>query len=704
MSKAPLQNENIIASVTDPHVAHVHYKGVYKTIISKTISIPEKFHNFLLLQCIICYLQIMTARNSFNLYKFVTIARDFVLFLEAKYERSSSIPSNVLRNYALYLSDSKQLKPASIRSTLSALQEIFSWNVGRPDFKDQPEKERTFVLAVLAQKPSIPINKMLDGTAPSMSELVQSKEYDDLELLNSLIKFCFGFLIIFQNHRLIITGDRRVQARLNQAKNTKNPDIDWHFLYPDWEDYNEIFNAIVASREATLLERLLVSNQRFQDAFSEADRPCTLEELYEKLKTCVRGIGSIAFTNRLNEQSQYVTFEQLDIRSLLSPSEAEEICFRWLLAVDRIQQSGQKQLTLDDADITPTHVTLSFLKRRANEYQRDSTIHRAKTYNYRLIKAFTELRKTFEQDLSDKSISKLFFQYENPFARVQHRTSISYRTIILACTPFTNIYNEISEAFPEAKLFQEYFNLLIQENTEARQSAFERTKSGDQTATSSANTSTRTLTANVVAQSRAIIDPEEPKPFSAFDRKAMLEAEADGAAHTVRTSQEVYRNRSQTAHRLGLRAKFVNSVGKLQEEDARRLSALMNMTALVTMSDVNEALGWDVSSFKREDIEEFNQLIEIAEADGYNCQPFGWLSKVGSQQRIIIITPVTAALINSYIQGCKQALKTSESQEKSRAIILQLCYAKLVLNSFDKRTIAEGRTLLKDYNFPPAII
>lgn len=691
--------------VLDPHVAEVEYRGMYKTTVRKTISVPSSLHGFVLLQCLVRFLQVKTTEGFYSLYKYVTAVQAFINYLNNSYKSSKSIPNTILQSYALHLSNEEKQVPSSIRANMGLFSVMLQWSIDKPWFRNLPENDRIFVLTVYAQKPSIPANSMLDGTAPAMSELVDGKEFDDRDLLDSLIRFCFGFLLIFKNHRDLITSNRRVKDRLELAQTSNNPDIDWRFLHPNWDDYNEIFNAIVNSRNATLVERLLLSNQRFQDTFMNAKEPGSLSELYLKLKTCIREIGSISFTDKLSANAQYVTFEQLDIKSLLSPCEAEEICLRWLLGIDRIQHSGQKKLTLKDIELTPTHVTIAFLKRRSNEYQRESTSHKRRTYNYKLISYALKLRENFEQSFGHSNTGeRSFFQFDNPFARRQHHSSITYRPIILACTPGNNLYEEIGSMFPRAKLFQEYFRLLVDENTAAHADADSLLRSKNGSRHEKNEPLTRRLSANVIAQSRAIIDPEEPTVTSAFDRCSTEEAAADGAAHSIRTSQEVYKNRSQTAHRLGQRAKFVATVGKLQEEDARRLSSLINNTKIISIDNVNDLLGWDVSSFKPGDIDDFNKLINSAEENGYNCAPFGWLSNPTSWERIVIVTPVTAALILSFIKGCQSELKNPSSQARGHAIILQLCYAKMVLSSFDRRTIADGREILLLYDFPPAII
>jgi hypothetical protein len=709
----------------DPHIANVAYKGIYKTTVRKTISIPEKLHGCALLQCMIKFLKVHTASRLFNLYKFATSIPQLISFISENYQTPQSIPKNILQIYSQHLSDQGNAQ-SSIRTILGHMGFVLAWTISQPWFKTFHVNDRVLILAVLDHKPSIPKNAMLDGTAPAMSELVDGKEFDDRDLLDSLIRFCAGFLTVFKRHRSIIVSNRRVAERLEISKSSSAPDIDWHFREPSWDDYNEIFNAIVASRDATLIERLLFSNQTFKDYFISAGSPDTLEDLYKKLKTCVREVGSIRFTDKLRTDNQYITFEQLDIRSLLSPCEAEEICMRWFLAVDRIQQSGQKHLRLEDIEITPTHATVSFLKMRSNEYQRESTSHKRKTFNYKILEYFLELRTSLEEsflnlpkarnsaDITEgtdavnpdliNSSTPPFFQFENPFARRQSHSSITYRPIVFACTPGTNLYEEICTLYPKAKLFQEYFKLLVDENTAAHRAADQRIQLGLEQAGPSSEPLTYRLSANVIAQSRAIVDPEQPILPSAFDHRARAEAAADASAHSINVHQEVYQNRSQTAHRIGQRKTFVDQVGRLQESDARKVASYMQNTTIVSLSEIDDLLGWGTELFKNNDIEDFNRMTDIAEAKGFNCVPFGWLSKPQAAERIIIICPIVAAMILSFISTCQSELKNSKSLERAHSILLQLCYAKLVLKNFDQRTIADGKQILKKYDLPSVII
>ncbi|MFK8399867.1 hypothetical protein M2D07_015270 [Pseudomonas sp. BGr12] len=687
----------------DPHVAHVEYKVNCKSTIKKSIEVPRALHGCILLICFIRYLQEKTLEKSHGLRRFVTTVKDFFDFLSFNYKTAASIPKSIIKIYARFLNDDKKLVPSSVRSRNSDFNAMLKWTIEQSWFKALTEKDRVFILSVYADRPSIPTNKHLDGTSPAMSELLTSKEYDDRALLDSLTRFCFGFLYIFKRHRDDIISNRRVKGIIESAMLAHSPDIDWRVNKPDRADYNEIFNAIISSRDTTLLERILFSNQILRNELMAQGKPDTLEDLYRKLKLCVADGGSLRVSVGSSE-SPYVTFEQLDIRSLLSPCETEEICLRWLLAVDRIQNSGQTELLLSDIEITPSHLTIGYLKGRSSEVRRESTSHKKKTHNYKLIEYAFDLRHRFAKAFPNSSASQhKLFQFESVFKRPQNHFSIAFRPIIFACTPGTNMYEEIAEHFPESKIFQEYFCLLVDQNTSIIRSDPESLEKDDDFP-GTKDSKLRTLTVNVVAQSRAIIDGEKRRSPSAFDRRVSNEIDANASAHSVKTKAEVYKNRSQTIHRLDHRASFVRTVGKLQEEDARKLSGLLDQTSIVNLSTVNELLGWDVSNFQGRDIEEFNALVSSAENAGYNCTPFGWLSKPASSERIIIAAPVTAALILSYIKGCQIELKRSTSAARSRSLILQLCYSKMIINSFDQRTISEGKLLLREYDFPPAVI
>lgn len=554
---------------------------------------------------------------------------------------------------------------------------------------------------MISNRPSIPKNQETDDTFPAMSELVPMRSFDDSALLNSLTHFCIGFLTQYQNHREMIMAYPEVHTRIKLLLAEPARDIDWHFRDPNMLDYDAIFNAIVSSGDNTLVERILFSGTKYREQFLSAVATDTLEDLYKKLRTCIRTTGTILPLGNLSETVQYVTFEQLDMRSLLSPCEAEEICLRWLLGSDRIQLSGQEKLLLEDVEVTPTHVTIHYLKIRSGQEERTSTSHRKKTWQYSILEYYTDLRKNFDEQFPKETLrpGKLF-QYTNPFARRQNLASISYRPLILACSPKTQMYQDIAAANPEANYFQDYYLSLIRENTKSYELAKQRKKNntvGEVYADGHTNAS---LTANVVAQSRAIIDPDTPPTTSPFDRFLRQSVSADATAHTPWTKEFIYKIRSTTVHRLDKRANFADSVGALQESEARKLTFLMEKTEIININDINDILGLHLNFFKDNDIEDFNRLIEQAENAGYACSPFGALTSPEKKERIIVATPVTVALILSYIDACEVELNRADIEARRTSMIVQIAYAKMILAKFDHRTLAEGIEIKETHDFP----
>lgn len=691
------------------HVANIEYKTKDKNTILKTIEIHPPFQDMLILQVIIRFLQSKSELQDPTLLKYPSVAQDFIDYIAEHYTSSKEVPTIILQLYANHLTNSKGLKRGSTRTLMSILYAMLVWGDEQDWISEISLAKKTYYLAVLSNRPSIPKNSELDGTRLAMSELVQSKNYDDSILISSLQKFCIGFLSICQRHRAIILNYPEVKHRTNIIDKSDANGLDWNLRKPNTHDYDAIFNAIVASEDQSLIERILISNPKYREDLITASKPITLNELYFKLKACVRPSVSIS-PNSLTDPEQYVTFAQLDFRSLLAASEAEEICLRWLLATDRIQLAGQDNLIVDDIEITPSHATIHFMKKRSESEERTATLHRRKTWQYKILSYYKKLKSDFEKNHSGTSLNPdNFFQYKNPFAQRQHFNSITYRPIILATWPNTESYRNISNSNSGAEYFQEYYQSLILQNTNSNK-GFRATSSLREALKiyekhdSDGELGSKSLTVNVIAQSRAIVDPDEPRTKSPFDRFAQADVGADATAHSINTKEFIYKNRSKTIHRVSKRSKFVEAVGDLQEVDARKLDYLLAETKSINLQEINDTLGVEINLFKNNDILEFNALIEAAEAKGYTCSPFGYLNTPQRQLRIVVMLPVTAALILSYIDTCKDELQTADSLERRRALLLEHAYATIVLRRFDQRTIEEGKALKAKYAMPTPFI
>lgn len=673
------------------HTLTLGYPGKNGINHKRTVTIPFKHRSYILFQCIMRALTELSNVNPKRALKVMKEIDGLIKFIDKKYSNHKSIPTAILQIYSEYLNITQQLEPGSIRAKMTQLRFILEQIMNREWFQNLVVNDREYILSVYSHRPSIPRNVMTDGKFPALSELVISSQYDDLALLDSLVSFCLGFLNETQRLRETLLRDEYVQKALELTATSKC-DVDWENFDSNPDLYDAIFNVLLSARDEVFIERLLYSNVRYADEFYTLSAPMALSQLQVRLKACVRKQGSLSRKNtKASEPDEYILFERLDARNLLSTCTTEEICLRWLLGTDRIQHSGQEKLKFEDFDISKTQLVINYTKQRSVRPERLSCIHKSKSAHYKIIAHHLELRQNFSSKLPQCDLNpEYFFQYESPFDRKQRFGSRTYGPIFFACHPSTHIYKIITDKYPNAKLFQKYFTQLGFQN--------DREKKGDDEA------QTRGVTANIVAQSRAIVDPEKPSFRTPYERYARTKVEADAAAHSERVAESVYRIPSRTNHRLKKRSDFVSAAGEMQEEDARKLATLMSRTSIMTLEEVGEILGWRVSYYTSIDLENFNKLVVQAEAKGYQCTPFGAFTNDIDKERVIVKTPETVALIQSFIEGCKIELAASSTKERDHSMILNIAYAKLVLKEFDQRTISDGIKIYQDSDIPAAVV
>lgn len=676
----------------DPNRFIFTYCGEKGTPLQRIVSIPLRHQNFPLLQCMIRVLKELPTDKEKRVLKISSEIDSFIRFVDAAYFSPQSVPTSILQIYSQNLNIDNKFEPSSIRSKMTLLRFVIEELMARDWFQALSIDEREFILSVYAHRPRIPHNAMTDGKFPTMSELIINSPYDDLALLDSLVHFCLGFLNEAKRLREKLLQDEYVKEALELTFLDDETAVDWVSAASNTSLYDAVFNVIVKSKDEAFVERLLYSNIRYEHEFYCSLAPLDLPQLYLNLKKCVRTQGSLARKNvKATEPEEYITFERLDARSILSTCKTEEICLRWLLAADRIQQSGQEALLIDDLDISPTQITINYTKQKSEQPYRLSATHKKKTEHYKILDHHLNLRRSFAHKLPYYELNPdYFFQHENPFCRKQRIRSRTYGPIFFACHPGTHAYKKITDMYPGAKLFQKYYTELGIQNDRGKED-----DDADQT---------RSLTANIIAQSRAIVDPEKPTPRTPYDRYARAKVEADATAHSEQVAQACYRIPSRANHRLSRRSDFVSAAGDLQEEDARKLATYMSRTSIMTLEEVDSILGWTVNYYTSLDLENFNKLVAQAEAHGYSCTPFGAFTADNGKERIIVKTAETAALIYSFIEGCEIELTSSSTKERDLSLILNIAYAKLVLKDFDQRTLSDGKKLHQDLNIPPAVI
>lgn len=629
----------------------------------------------------------------------------FIDFTQSTYKSEDRTPNTLLVDYATHLSRDTEYSVSTINSILRSIKSCLVERTDTAWLSSFSAEQYRHYLRVIAETIFLPEDTSTIPR-PAMSQLVPEMQLDDASLINSIINFCVAFLEIMMQQRIYFRQSHFTQAALNSFSLT--PDI-WDNNTFTWNaksipaDFDGIFNAIVQSKNLALMERLLCSRRVFRENTESAETVNTPEQIYSALRTSLYGYGGIRRYSNVIAEDFYPTFDDLDYKFIFTATDAEEICLSWLLASDRIQQSGINELLIDDVEITPTNCTVMYTKKRSGEEVRDSTTHRKNSWQYKIYSYYKTLRNETRLvkhgNRSQHLISKI-----NLFHHIQSLSSVACRPIQVACMSQSKLHEEIITKKPEAKIFCHYFFTLMKRNGQIikrRKSKDKQQEPASNELFSDHNHETKlTLTPNTVAQSRAIIESEPTNNLDNYSRFSASFVDAHATAHSEHTKEVIYKGRSETLHRQNHRALFTNAVSELQENDARKVIALFEKTKIISLRNLKKELGWETGVVSHDYVEQFNLMVESAESHGYHCTPFGSLQNNNDNNRIIVITPITAALLESFIEACEIELKNVDSSERQLSLILQKTYARLLLDRFDKSVIEKGREINQKYNFP----
>jgi hypothetical protein len=690
----------------DPYTVAIDYyteRGVYKT---KVLTIPVMFREVRFCLGLIEYFKRSKLCTSTKKSKVFWVVA-FFDFLTIKFN-AEDIPADVMARYVKYLSDERNCNANTLRECCSAMRTILKWAAAQSSFSALSEKERNYCSKMIKNIPSIPTDDENSSSRLALSQLIVGYEVDDFILLESLNRFCFVFLSIMQRHRSILLNDSEVQNFLSVLKSRGEGQIGnlaWKATGVELNLFKVIFDAVLKSSDATLKERLLCSCKMYRTTLTKSDIFLKAEDLDEKLKSCLWQKGSLKQYSSTSDGGLCVTFENFDFKSLLEATPAEEICLRWLLAVDRIQGAGQKTLEIDDFEITPTHCTILYEKNRSSNRIKSSTAFRRGTWQYKIYSYYVNLKSSLNASFPESG-TKLFFSHSTPFARPQYIGSISYRLFGIACLPCSHLAAEIICDAPTSRHFIGLLKKVLNRNSlyagypvtlipdSSDPAIFEDIRINYSVC----------ITPGVIAQSRAIVDDDETPANTPYDRYSKEQVDADSTAHNPKTKAFIYRARSETVHRKNKRVLFSNAVNDLQETDARRLVELMGETKLFTISQMKKTLKYAANHFDNDSIVEFNQLVEAAIGEGYSCSPFGSLQFHNTNEQIIIVSPVTVALMLSYRDACDDEIRDSESKERTIAIRLQSLHISLILEEVDAATLLKGNQIHSRRPFPKPLI
>jgi len=684
--------------------------GQQKDLVIRT---PKNLQNDPLCNVLISYSVLVISKNvSKTSIGFLYLFIRFFAYLEIKFHEYRTLPNSVLQEYKGYLAREEGLGPNSIRSYLSIFRTSLNWALDSPDYLSKlSTKAKRLLISTKAKIPSIPNTPSLPRKG--LSGIVDNVEYDDHTLLDASNRFCTIYLKIINEHRLELLNDPAVQDIVESALRTGYLErCTWRRKAIDHDHYLPIFYSILNSTSLTLKERLLSSDNVYRMVLGSLKKPLGAYEMNQLLKSSMTNDGRIKRNKpKYNgKASVHVTFESLDYRFLLEPGISEEVCLGWLLAADRVQESGLLKMRLCDVLTTQSHSVAHFKKNRSSKKYRETTAHKENTRQYKCIKLFHDLRKNFNTSFPHAASDEVF-RSESTFECLLNINSLPYRLICLAGMNNSALNGELLKRDPKILPFLELvqevnrLNLIHREECleyQKRINLSEYKKTTEGAWSQIINSPRFNIPLGAFSQSRAIISNEKFDSKSAYDRYSSLVVDADSTAHTPRVKMDSYKSKSESSHRAGKRAAFAKNVGSLMEQDARKISSLMMRTETMSYQEIKHNLGWGADLGNQADIDDFNALIHQAELNGYNFTPFGSLNN--NEKRYFIDSPITVALMLSYNEECERIIAQSNNYELSLSMGIQSAYITEAMKKMSALSQSLGQELYEKSIFPKPVL
>ena len=661
--------------------------------VSRTDSLllPEQFRNCPIANALIA--DLINAENaqrkSNEKYTRLLRHRRLLEFCEHKYKSESSIPLAVFVDYSVFLRGQGLVESSAcgymscyrtaLNSRIAALQE----NAG-------DSETLNFLSRVVSTIPSF--SNHPGRPKPSLSEICKTEHTDELENVRSTIHFCCTLLKLINEQRQSLLSIPAVTNCLNAMIDDSNGDFNQlrfgSHITKRSTLYSPLALAILESDDLSLKERLLLNRQSWAAESTRQESTIDLRSLNEQIEKGLYKTGSLNISTE--NRDNILNFAGIDYLSLVKPTQAEIICFSWLLATDRVQHTGVMKMNIDDLHISPNKASATYIKNRSPIRDREVPMHSSGSLQYTAYKEFKSLAERFAQLYPSES-RRLLDMPSN--ANLQHLLCLPYRPIIFAAHRHTYLHKKMLLRDKNISTFAEIIK-TVSDNNEL----FYKNKS-------SKEHNRQTISISAIAQSRAILDEDQPAPQNeAYEKYSASIVGADATAHSPCIKEVKYKHASLTKYRLDKRASFSQSVGRLMVEDARKVQKAIQDVKFLSLKELKKLLGWAKPSEDESIFQEFDSLLHQANEAGYSITPLGEFSLQGDT--FIITTPISAALLLDYKRECENLLQENLNMTKDRAIaiLMKAAYVDGVLNNFDTRTVSDGLKILTNNPFPKPMV
>lgn len=672
----------------------------------RRVEIPVQFHSCPIFRAILRYFNSAECKSNSLIDAYTRILRFNALanWAITEYPHAQTLPAAVMADFTRYLRIEKKSKLNTVCVYMSVYRTAFDGFLneayGNPALADAAAAVREALVFI----PSV-ANRSGKST-PSLGQITNQPEKDELKIVRSTIRFCCQFLREMNEQRLELLRDEGVMQQVANLLEGCNGDYEKLRYSTSKTDrstvYKALAGAILKSENLRLKERLLHNSADFAYAQIESNSPLTIDEANRLIQAGLRDSGALDIYPENSDHKLH--FHNIDYLYLLKHTPSEEVAFAWLLATDRVQLAGVLDMRLGDLRITPNVASPIYTKNRSEQPIREVPMHYSKSLQYRAYVDFDELKNSFHNRFPETG--DLLFNLPVT-GNLQSVDSVLYRPLIMAAFQNTLQYQALYDADREIETFSDIVRRVALNNRPIWNNKKRRHENAaiGITGQNPSPAQRQTISVTAIAQSRAIIDTDGGNPGNeAFEKYSQEVVGADATAHSASVKEVVYMHASETKYRLKKRALFASNVGHLMVEDARKVQTAIRNEVMISVADLKLMLGWSQTKSDTGEFEEFDELLLSAQRAGFTISPFGQLEK--GSKTFIITNGITAALLMSYRNECINQLKhfSVEDELKAFSIAMQAAYIEDALEKFDHKAISQGKDILMKYTFPTPVV
>lgn len=669
--------------------------------------LPDDMHgqNFLLLY--IDYTKRKSFRELSHDFK-LNRGRELVTFLDytvVLIRKYGGVPSDIFSRYTNHIKSTTKKTSNSVNSTVTAMLYILKLYGG--------QKEKVYDCEYWMQEFYVMITKAPTFTweEPNPKESLSTK-YDlgftSTEMVESLLLLCCYIIKTFDDKRKLLLQNKSLEkAALESFHISSNNYPTYAFVSAQKHSkynvsrrlYGELARAIIATDDNWLIERFMHDNP-YPDEFLP-DEPDNKVRRKEWLKRWVnKRTGHIKTVVTINKKKHWMqTIKAYCINDLHGLSHEVIFAMQCILACHRIQSSGVDRMNLNDVISNNKGVQFKYYKGRGKIKYATPVLNKG-TLPYNAVQIFLEHFKQQHSGVNPKLI-----QYHKLRGKTDGKGQIAAKKEGRLDHFFIDLLDENTEVHihMKAELKEEAApilaflkkiianNLIAMENSPAY--------GGDE------RMPHVSLNIDLIARARIEIEDGENgaaelKENSEYDKptfieKAEKEVGAMLTAHSLETKQSTYENRSRSPEKIKSMRRFAAQVGDAMEQDARAVEELFNKTKVLNIKSVAKLLGIEDTITEQKDLYDIiNQQLGDVIGDIGDVDIDG--------KRIVIQTPLTAALILSKIKHIENEIPRLklDSEKKTLKAQLHRAYLDTLLAEFSSSIVKEGELMSKKYNFP----